>query len=580
MDKNDIAAILDEIGTLLEIKGEHSFRCNAYHGAARALGNLERNLDDLLKEGTLAKVQGIGKSMVEKITTLAKTGKLDYYEELKKETPPDLLIMLKIPGMGPKKIKVLYEDLKIDTLPKLKEACQNDRIAELKGFGAKTQQKILDGLEYLGKIGNRVRLDQALAIGEILLEHLKKCPGVIRMEICGSLRRRRETAKDIDILVSSDDPDPIMEAFTSNPVVIQVVAHGETKSSVVVAHGEGQERVIMNADLRVVEDKHYPFALHYFTGSKEHNVAIRARAQDYGLKLNEYELVGTGNKKSIACKEEADIFRALDLDYIPPELRENTGEIASAAHRALPDLLQYESIQGVFHNHTTYSDGGATLEEMAQAAKKLGFKYLGIADHSQSLTVANGLTPERVKQQHQEIDALNKKLKGIHLFKGIECDILPDGSLDFSDEVLKTFNYVVASVHMHFNQTEEEMTKRIIKAISNPYVTMLGHATGRLILRRDGYKVNLDEILQAAAKNNTLIEINAQPQRLDLDWIHCKRAKSLGVQLVINPDAHSTEELALTRFGVFVAQRGWLEKKNVFNTKGLAEVKKVLAAAK
>lgn len=576
MNKNDVAAILDEIGTLLELQGENSFRCNAYHNAARAIANLDRSLADVVKAGELDTIPGVGETLREKITTLVTTGQLPYYEDLKKKTPPGLLEMLRISGLGPKKIKALHEDLKIDTIDQLKQACESGIVAKQKGFGAKTQQKILEGIEFLGTVGNRVRIDQAMFIAERILEALRQCPGVIRMEVCGSVRRRRETAKDIDILVSSDKPGPIMDTFVTLPFVLNVIAHGDTKSSIVVSDGVGADRVVMNADLRVIEDKVFPFALHYFTGNKDHNIVMRQRAIDRGLKLSEYGLVG--DHKSVSAKAEADIFHALDLDYIPPELRENTGEVDAATEHTLPDIISMDDITGVFHNHTTASDGKATLEQMADAARALGFQYLGIADHSQSLTIANGLSPERVKKQQAEIDALNKKLKGFRVFKGIECDILQDGSLDFSNDILKSFDYVVASVHTHFNQTEEEMTRRIIKAISNPYVTMLGHATGRLILRREGYKVDLEAVLQAAAKNGTMIEINAQPSRLDLDWIHCKRAKALGIQLVINPDAHSTGELGLFRFGVYVAQRGWLEKKDVFNTGTLAQVTKGLQA--
>jgi DNA polymerase (family 10) len=500
---------------------------------------------------------------------------LQFHEDLRAKTPAGLLDMLRIQGLGPKKIKALYEQLQIDTLDKLKAACEAGQVAELRGFGEKTQKKILEGINFLGQGADRVRIDQALPPAETLLGALRKCPGVVRIELCGSLRRRKETIKDIDILISSDAPGPIMETFVNLPQVVQVTGHGDTKSSIVVVGPAGKP---MNADLRIVRDAQFPFALHYFTGSKEHNVALRQRAIQYGLKLNEYELAGDG--KSVACNDEADIFKALDLDYIPPELREHTGEIDAAAEHSLPELLSADDIQGTFHCHTVASDGQATLEEMVQAARKLGYKYLGIGDHSQSLTVANGLTPQRVRKQQEEIDALNAKLKGFRVFKGTECDILADGSLDFDDELLATFDYVVASVHTHFGQSQEEMTARIIKAISHPRVTMLGHATGRLLLRREGYKVDLEAVLQAAAKHGTMIEINAHPQRLDVDWIHCKRAKALGVQLVINPDAHSTEDIALVEYGVNVARRGWLEKKDVFNTQTAAQVAKALQARK
>ncbi len=482
---------------------------------------------------------------------------------------------MRIQGLGPKRVKTLYDRLGIDTLDKLAEACENGQVAKLKGLGAKTQQKILEGIQFLRQMGSRVRIDRALALANRLMEGLRKAPGIIRIELCGSLRRRRETIKDIDLLISSDAPGPIMECFISLPGVAQVIGHGETKSSVIV---QGDGRVLMNADLRIVRDEQFPFALHYFTGSKEHNIAMRVRAQEYGLKLNEYELAGPDHR--VAAREEADIFKALDLSYIPPEMRENTGEMDAAADGDVPNLVESDDITGVFHCHTTYSDGGNSVEEMARAAKALGLKYLGLADHSQSLTVANGLSPQRVRQQQAEIDRVNEKLKGFKIFKGIECDILADGRLDYDDEVLASFDYVVASVHSHFNQHRDEMTARIIKAIRHPYVTMLGHATGRLLLKREGYAVDLEAVLQTAAESGTMVEINAHPARLDLDWIHCKRAKTLGVKIAINPDAHGVDEIALYRYGVDVARRGWLERGDVFNTKSLTDVTKALAARK
>jgi DNA polymerase (family 10) len=575
MDKHQVAAILDEIGTLLELQGESPFRCNAYHNGAQAIEQLEEDLATVVREGRLGSIRGIGETLREKITTLVTTGRLPFYEELRQKTPPGLLDMLRIQGLGPKRVKLLYDQLGIDTLDKLAQACESGQVAKLKGMGEKTQQKILEGIQLLRQMSSRVRLDEALTLANRLIEGLRTAPGIVRMEVCGSLRRRRETIKDIDILISSETPEPIMDRFVSLPGVTQVIAHGATKSSVVV---QGDGRLLMNADLRIVRDEQFPFALHYFTGNKEHNIAMRQRAQQYGLKLNEYELAGPDRR--ISCREEADLFRALDLDYIPPELRENTGEIEAAAKGELPKLIEAGDIQGVFHCHTTYSDGRNSIEEMVQAAQALGLKYLGLADHSQSLTVANGLTPERVRQQQAEIDSINKRLKKFKIFKGTECDILADGRLDYSDDVLATFDYVVASVHSHFKQSREEMTARILRAIHNPYVTMLGHATGRLLLRREGYEVDLEAVLQAAAESGTMIEINANPQRLDLDWIHCKRAKALGVTLVINPDAHSAGEIAFYRYGVDVARRGWLEKGNVFNTQSLAEVTKALAARK
>jgi DNA polymerase (family 10) len=558
--------VLEEIGTLLELQGENPFRCRAYFQAARALAQLETNLADVIREDKLTEIPGIGATLKDKITLLATTGQLPFYDDLKAKTPAGLLAMLRIPGVGPKKVKALFDQLGIDDLDKLKLFCTDGKVAALKGFGEKTQDKILEGIAFLGQLGERVRLDQAMVIAERIVTALKKCRGIKRMEVCGSLRRRKEIVRDIDILVSADKPGPIMETFVKLSGVQNVIGHGETKSSILIAAvDESNQRVVMHADLRVVSDTQFPFALNYFTGSKEHNVGMRQRAIEYGLKLNEYELAGP--KKSVACKEEADIYKALDLDYIPPELRENTGEIQAAANHVLPKLLEADDLRGVFHNHTDWSDGGATLEQMALAAKKLGYEYLGIADHSQSLAMTNGLSPGRVRDQQKEIDDLNRRLKGIHVFKGIECDILADGRLDYPDIVLESFDYIVASVHTNFNQPQEEMTRRIIKAISHPRVTMLGHAAGRLLLRREGYKVDLEAVLQAAAKHKVMIEINANPHRLDMDWIHCKRAKALGIKLVINPDAHSTGELTLAkRFGVDVARRGWLGKDDIFNT--------------
>jgi DNA polymerase (family 10) len=575
MEKDQVAAALDEYGTLLELQGENAFKCNAYHSAARTLEQLETSLAEAIRTGQLGQLRGIGERLQEHILELHRTGRLDQLDELRRKTPTGLLTMMRIQGLGPKKIKAMYDQLGVDDLDKLRAACDAGQVAALKGFGEKTQQNILKQLEFLGQSGQRVRIDQAQPLAQALLEGLRSTPGIVRMEVCGSLRRRKETIADIDILVSSDDPGPIMERFVSLPGVSQVIGRGDTKSSVTVA---GDRGMTMQADLRVVKDSQFAFALHYFTGSKDHNIAMRQRAIDRGLKLNEYALAGPD--RSIACQDEADLFKALGLDYIPPEMRENTGEMEAAEAHHVPKLVEAGDIRGVFHCHTNASDGGNTLEEMAEAARDLGLQYLGIGDHSQSLTVANGLTPRRVAEQQRQIDALNKKLKGLHVFKGIECDILADGRLDFDDDVLASFDYVVASVHSYFKQSREEMTARIVRAVSHPRVTMLGHATGRLLLRREGYEVDLEAVIQAAAKHGTMIEINAHPQRLDIDWVHCKRAKALGVKLVINPDAHSTDDIALYRYGVDVARRGWLEKKDVFNTQTLAQVTKALAARK
>jgi DNA polymerase (family 10) len=576
MDKAEVAAVLADIATLLELQGENPFRARAYATGARVISQLEVNLADVVAAGKLDEIPGIGETLRDKITTLVTTGSLPFYEKLKAKTPPGLLPLLRLPGLGPKKIKALWEELGIDSVEKLKAAAESDQVASLKGFGAKTQANILQGIAFLSEVGSRLRIDQAQAIAELLLDGVRQAPGIRRMELCGSLRRRKETIGDIDILVSSDDAGPIIERFATLPQVERVAGRGDTKASVVVAViSPSGKRLVMNADLRVVRDEEFAFALNYFTGSKDHNVALRQRAIARGLKLNEYALAGP--KKNIACREEEDLYLALDLDYIPPELREHTGEIEAAENHSLPGLLELKQVQGIFHCHTDASDGTATLKEMAAAAQAAGFKYLGIADHSQSLAFANGLTPDRVRRQFKEIDALNASAGGrFRVFKGTECDILGDGRLDFDDALLAEFDYVVASVHTLFGQPQEEMTARIVRAVSHPQVTMLGHATGRLLLRREPYHVDLEAVLQAAAKHGTMIEINASPHRLDLDWVHCKRARQLGVKLVINPDAHSTEEYANVPFGVDVARRGWLGKDDVFNTKTLAQVTRAL----
>ncbi|MBX3400231.1 MAG: DNA polymerase/3'-5' exonuclease PolX [Gemmataceae bacterium] len=576
MTKDDVAAALDEIGTLLALKGENDFKCRAYSAGARTISQLPGDLRQLVESKKLKDVRGIGEALVEKITTLVTTGRLPYLDELRASVPPGLIEMLRLPGVGPKKVKALHDALAIDSIDKLKAACEAGDVAKLKGFGEKTAQRILEGINFLGTVGNRVRLDKGLALGERLLEKVRAMPGVIRAELCGSVRRRRETVKDIDIVASAADAGPIMDAFVKLPEVLQVVGHGETKSSIVAEMALGREKVVLNADLRVVTDEQFPVTVLHFTGSKEHNIRLRQRAIERGLSLNEYALTGWTKK----LPDEAAVYKALDLVWVPPELREDTGEVDAAEKDALPDLIQAKDIRGVFHNHTTASDGTATLEQMALATKALGLEYFGVGDHSQSLTVANGLSPARIKKQWAEIDELNKKLTGITILKGSECDILEDGSLDYSDELLAGFDYVVASVHTLFGLDEEKQTARVCKALAHPSVTMLGHATGRLLLRRDGYKIDLDKVLEAAATHGKMIEINAQPDRLDLDWKYVKRAKELGIPLVINPDAHSTDDLALYVWGVDVARRGWLTKADVFNTRGVDEVMKELKRRK
>ncbi len=520
--------------------------------------NLPDELTEMIADGRLKEVPGIGDTMYAKIVQLATTGQLPAYDELRRGTPPGLVALLRVPGLGPKKIKALHDELKIESLADLNEAAKSGKIAGLKGFGEKTEAKILEGIAFVEKSGDRILQSHAFRLVTPILEAVRGHKQVIRAEYCGSLRRRAETIGDLDILCSSKHPGEVLEAFVKRPQVAVVLAHGPTKASVRLADG-------VQCDLRVVEDSQFAFALHYFTGSKAHNIAMRKRALARGLSLNEYALAGEG--RSIACRTEAELFEALGLAEIPPELREDAGEIEAAEKGQLPDLVERGDLKGTFHCHTEWSDGSATLAEMAQAARDRGLQYLGIADHSRSAGYAGGLSIERVRAQWAEIDALNESFgSGFRVFKGTECDILADGSLDYPDDLLDGFDYVVASVHSNFGLSREQMTSRLVRAVSNPRVTMLGHPTGRLLLARDGYAVDLDAVIDAAAKAGTMIEINANPHRLDLDAVHCRRARDKGVPIVINPDAHSTGGLDDLDYGISVARRGWLEKSDIWNT--------------
>ena len=560
MEKDDIIQILEEIAVLLELKGENPFKSRAYQNAARTIRGLSDDIATLVKTGEIRKVKGIGQALAEKITELVSTGRLEYYENLRASFPQSLFRILKIPGLGPKKIKKLYEQLGIKTIEELETACKSDRLAGLEGFGKRTQKKILEGIDFIKQHSDRYRFDVALKMGEKLLAELQKHPGIIRAQLAGSLRRCKETVKDIDIVSSAaaQDRDPIMEHFTGMSGVDTVIARGDTKSSIITREG-------IQADLRIVSDDEYPYALHHFTGSKEHNTAMRAFARKHGLKMNEYGLFRDEDRR-IECRTEEDLFAALGMDYIPPELREDMGEIQAALAHRLPHLIEKQDIKGILHVHTTASDGRNTLEEMVQACRDMGMQYLGIADHSQSVYYANGLSVQRLRQQAQAIRELNAQFQDFRIFHGTECDILADGSLDYPDAALAELDFVVISVHQNLKMSETEATERIIKAMRHPAVTILGHLTGRLLLSRDGYKVNYDEIFAAAVEYNVVIEINASPYRLDLDWRYAHKAKERGVRLAINPDAHSTRGLSDTFYGVGIARKGWLEPGDVINT--------------
>ncbi|MBI2345434.1 MAG: DNA polymerase/3'-5' exonuclease PolX [Deltaproteobacteria bacterium] len=560
MDRHQVASVLGEVAAILEIKGENPFKVRAYENAARVLDGLS-NFDELLAKGEITSIKGIGKNLAEHITELTTTGRLKEYEALRKSIPQGLLEILHIPGVGPKKVKLLWEKLGVKDIGGLELCCRAHRIAKLPGMGAKSEEKIFQGIQYVrAQRGQHLFSFASYAAAEVV-GRLENHPAAIRSMLCGSLRRCKEIVKDIDLVASSKQPERLMAFFIGLPMVERIEAKGETKSSVILKSG-------INCDLRVVTDHEFPFACHHFTGSKEHNIAMRSRALNRGMKLNEYGLfkVSKAVEKLVPCKDEAAIFAALDLAFIPPELREDMGEIDAATKGELPCLLEEDDLQGVFHCHTTYSDGHNTLAEMVSAAAKAGLKYIGVSDHSQSAGYAGGLKPADIKKQHREIDAVQRRHAGIRIFKGIESDILADGSLDYPDDVLNSFDFVIVSIHSRFNITEAEMTKRICKAIAHPATKVLAHPTGRLLLSRDGYPVDLQTVITTAVKHGVVIETNANPHRLDLDWRHGPYAHSKGLRTMINPDAHSTAGIGDMRFGVGIARKGWWTKEDVVNT--------------
>ena len=578
MDKSKVCDILDEVGTLLELKGENPFKCRAFHNAARVLAGVTDDIKILVESGDIRKIKGIGESTAKIISDLVSTGRSPDHEILKKGFPHGIFDIMKLQGLGPKKVALLYRNKNISSIDDLENAAKTGSLEKLEGFGKKTEENILLSIEQFRKHASRFHINVAENAAQSVFTVLKSHQGVIRAEIAGSLRRRKETIGDIDIVVSAEKKDirAIMTAFTTHSNVERVTGQGETKSSVILNAG-------INCDLRIVDDKEFPFTLNYFTGSKEHNVRIRSIARDYGWTLNEYGFSAIENnekgskpKKLVKCMSESDIYRAIGLDYVEPELREDLGEIDAAKSGKLPKLVAYEDVRGTFHCHTNYSDGQNTLSEMAAGAQKLGWEYLGIADHSKIASYANGLTEDRVKKQIKEIDSLNEKFKNFRLFKGTEVDILTNGDLDFQDKVLASFDYVVASIHSNFKMSEADMSKRVLKALKNKHVTMLGHLTGRLLLERVGYSLNQTEIINAAADHGKAIEINAHPMRLDLDWRMVKYAISKGVMIVINPDAHVVDGLTDVRYGIGIARKGWCETKDVLNTKSLKQVARYL----
>ncbi len=559
VDKTSVIQALEEMAILLEIKGENPFKIRAYSNAARALQGVSIAMEQLIESGELTQIKGIGKGIAEFIQALVTEGKSEELEALRNQTPEGVIEMLRVPGMGPKKVKAVWEKLSIKSLGELEYACQENRLVDLDGFGLKTQEKILAGIKLLKKYSERHLLSDVIAQAEYLLSRIQNFPGVIRSEIAGSLRRWKETIKDIDILVSAEEgnQEDIMDRFTSLPEIDMVTGKGNTKTSVRLKSG-------ISADLRLVNEIQFPYALHHFTGSKEHNVAMREYARKKKLKMNEYGLFNESGE-NIPAHNESEIFSYLSMDYIPPELRENYGEIEAALAHQIPLLVRNEDIKGVIHVHSHYSDGLNSISEMAAACQSLGYSYLVLSDHSRSAAYARGLSEEQIKKQQAEIDELNARLTDFRILKSIESDILADGQLDYNDEILASFNLVIGSIHSRFNMSSAEATGRIIKAIQNPYLTILGHPTGRLLLAREGYPVDMNAVIDAAAELGVALELNANPHRLDTDWRLLKQARDIHVRISINPDAHKTEGISDIRFGVGIARKGWLRVADVLN---------------
>ena len=575
MDKNQIANLLDQIATLLELKeGSSPFEVRAYQNAARAINALDGDIEQLAREGKLKGVPGLGPTIIKRVEEAIETGHIAFYDELASTTPPIKLEMLRIQGVGPKKINAIYNQLHVESIADLIKAIEENKVAALPGFGKKTQDNILQGIAFLEQHAGRFLYPVAEEEAARIQTVLAAIPEIVRMQVGGSLRRRRETIGDIDMVVSVGDAAgdeikrKIMEVFTSQPSVKAITGKGETKSSVVLRSG-------INMDLRVVDDSQFPYTLHHFTGSKEHHIPLRRRALSMGMTINDYGLFRgkEPHLELIPCKDEADIYAALGMDYIEPEMREDMGEIEAAINHTLPVLVQDSDLRGVLHAHSTWSDGQNTLREMAEACIARGFSYLGITDHSKTAAYAGGLNEEALHRQHEEIDRLNAEYAGrIRILKGTECDILRDGSLDFADEVLATLDFVVASIHSQFNLPPQEQTQRMLRAISNPYVDIIGHPTGRVLLERDGYTLDLEAVIDAAAAHGVCIEINADPSRLDLDWRYLHRARDKGIKIPIDPDAHTIAGLDKMRFGIGIARKGWLRASDVLNTMTTGEL--------
>ncbi len=564
MKNHEIAALFERIANVLELKGENTFRINSYRKAARVIGDLTEDIEELAKAGRLMDIPGIGEGTAEKIIEYINTGKMSKYDEVMKDVSEETVALMQIPGLGPKTVAMLNRELGVVGLSDLEKAVHQGKLKGLSGIGDKKIENIIKGIELFKTSQQRISIGMAYPVVKRIIEGLQNNPMIKDIQAAGSLRRMKETVGDIDILVSGTEGAEIVQSFTNMRGVTQILAAGDTKGSVRVEEG-------VQVDLRVVHEDEFGAALQYFTGSKEHNIHLREIARKKGLKINEYGIF-KGDKK-IGGRREEEIYQALGMDWIPPELRENRGEIEAAQEGKLPKLIERSDIKGDLHNHSNWSDGTPGFEEMARHAIKMGYKYLVVSDHSKSLHIANGLKDDELLEEIEEIEKLNKKFKGFALLKGTEVDILADGSIDFHDKLLEKLDVVVASVHSGFKQGKEKITERIVAAIRNPYVNIIAHPTGRLISRREGYEVDLDKVIEACAETGTALEINCFYDRLDLSDINCKKAKEAGVMISISTDAHHLDQMWMIELGVVIARRGWLETRDVINTFSIEKLK-------
>ncbi|MGA8240156.1 MAG: DNA polymerase/3'-5' exonuclease PolX [Desulfobacterales bacterium] len=568
IQNRDIADIFTKVADFLEIEGANPFRVRAYRNAARTVAGLAQSISELIAaESDLTQLSGIGKELDEKIREIVHTGRLAKLEELENRLPAGLHQVLKIPGLGPRKVKVLYHALNIKGLDDLKKAAREGRVRTLEGFGRKTEEGILKNIDRLSHSEIRTPWFTAEAIARSLTDYLKQDQLVPDITVAGSFRRRKETVGDLDILISCRKADAVIKSFTAYESVDRVISHGDTRSSIVLRSG-------LQVDLRVVPEKSYGAALHYFTGSQAHNIAIRRIGQQRGLKINEYGVFIGSRRKGGRTEEE--VYASLDLPYIEPELREDRGEIQAAREKRLPRLVEVTDIRGDLHCHTTDSDGRNSLDEMAGAAAARGYAYLAITNHTHHLKIARGLSPTAVKNLIAEIDRLNDRLQKIVVLKSMEVDILKDGALDLPDHLLSELDFTVCSIHSDFQLDRDRQTERILRAMDNPHFTILGHPTGRLLNQRPAYAVDLERLITAAADRGCFLELNAHPDRLDLDDVHCRLAKEIGVKVAISTDAHSVDHLDYMRLGVAQARRGWLEPSDVLNTRTLPQLQKLL----